>query len=94
MYFNIKNEQGGNLFVKPFRSKHIADDEYMQHVVQYIHLNPLEIFEPNWKSGLKSISASLEKKLREYPYSSLASYDNEKKCCTNYTRCVIDVSCE
>lgn len=30
MYFNIKYQRTGNLFIKPFRSKHIADDIYIQ----------------------------------------------------------------
>lgn len=78
MYFNIKNSRVGNLFVKPFRSKHIADDEYLQHVVRYIHLNPLEVFEPDWKQGRVTIPTSLEEKLHAYPYSSLASYDEDR----------------
>lgn len=86
MYFNIKNERVGNLFVKPFRSKHIGNDEYLQHVVQYIHLNPLEIFEPDWKRGLAKISTSLEKKLRMYSYSSLTSYLNKR----NAERAILD----
>lgn len=80
MYFNIRNERVGNLFVKPFRSKHIADDEYLNHVVQYIHLNPLEIYEPDWKRGLAFIAPSLEAELRTYSYSSLPSYLNQENC--------------
>ena len=74
MYFNIKNERVGNLFVKPFRSKRIGSDEYLNHVVSYIHLNPLELFEPGWKQGTVKVTKALERKLREYPYSSLRAY--------------------
>jgi len=74
MYFNIKNQRIGNLFVKPFRSRHIADDQYLRYVAQYIHLNPAELFDRNWKSaGAKNIQ-KMDADLRKYPYSSLYDY--------------------
>ena len=79
MYFNIKNKRVGNLFVKPFRSKHIANDEYLKQVVQYIHLNPLEVFEPEWKHGHVATSRALEMRLRRYSYSSLAAYESDEQ---------------
>ena len=42
MFFNTSRERTGNLFVKPFRSKHIKDDEYLKRVTQYIPFNPIE----------------------------------------------------
>lgn len=74
MYFNQKNERIGNLFLKPFRSRHITTDRYFQRVLQYIHCNPAELSEPNWKSGKVRNIHSLEKKLVGYPYSSLFSF--------------------
>ena len=74
MYFNIKYERIGSLFVKPFRSKHVHSDRYLQRIVQYIHLNPIEIFEPKWKEGISGNAGGLIKKLKEYPYSSLPDY--------------------
>ena len=46
MYFNASRERAGNLFVKPFRSKHVSDDRYFKRVAQYIHFNPIELMEP------------------------------------------------
>lgn len=74
MYFNIKNDRVGGLFVKPFRSKHVPDDKYFRWVVQYIHLNPIEFLSPNWKLDLVKNFNVLEKRLKEYPYSSLPDY--------------------
>ncbi len=74
MYFNRRHERTGNLFVKPFRSKHVADDRYFRYVAQYLHLNPAELFEPNWKEGNISNLSHLEKSLFAYPFSSLADY--------------------
>lgn len=74
MYFNIKNKRIGNLFVKPFRSKHVEDDRYFKYVTQYIHLNSAEIFEPRWKDGLMGDYKQLENKIQNYRYSSLQDY--------------------
>ncbi|HEY4516323.1 MAG TPA: transposase [Candidatus Paceibacterota bacterium] len=74
MYFNAKNQRIGNVFVKPFRSKHVANDIYLRHVPQYIHLNPAEIYEPGWKKGIVANMSALEKRLIDYPFSSLADY--------------------
>lgn len=74
MYFNKKNERVGNLFLKPFRSRHVGTDRYFQRVLQYIHCNPTELYEPDWKQGKIRYMRSLERKLIEYPYSSLPGF--------------------
>ena len=74
MYFNANNERVGNLFLKPFRSRHVKDDRYFQRVLQYIHCNPAELYEPGWKSGKVRNMDTLQKKLVAYPYSSLAGH--------------------
>lgn len=79
MYFNNKNDRIGNLFVKPFRSKHISKDRYLKHVVQYIHLNPAELFESNWKRGEVQNMRELERHLCTYPHSSLIDYINQQR---------------
>jgi len=79
MYFNTKSERVGNLFVKPFRSKRISSDGHFLHLPNYIHLNPAELFEPEWKRGVISSIASLEISLKEYRYSSLSEYRGIKR---------------
>ena len=74
MYYNLKYEHIGNLFVKPFRSKHVASDRYLRRVISYIHLNPVELFEPQWKQGRVKDFVALKKFLEEYPHSSLPDY--------------------
>ena len=82
MYFNIKYERAGNLFVKPFRSRHVGEDRYFQHVVNYIHLNPAETFESGWKVGAVKSMKRIERKIREYRYSSLPDYAGERRTIT------------
>jgi len=79
MYFNTKNKRIGNLFVKPFRSRHVGEDRYFQRVVNYIHCNPAEQFEPEWKKGVVRSMDRLERRLRTYRYSSFPDYANEQR---------------
>ncbi|MDP2648337.1 MAG: hypothetical protein Q8P19_00340 [bacterium] len=73
-YFNQRQGRVGNLFVKPFRAKHVSSQAYFAHLPNYIHLNATELFEPEWKKGHVRDMARLEKQLRAYPYSSLPEY--------------------
>lgn len=77
MYFNMSRERTGNLFVKPFRSRHVHDDRYFKRVAQYIHFNPIELFESEWKSGVVTESDSLMSKIIQYPFSSLRDFEEE-----------------
>lgn len=74
MYFNAKNDRVGHLFCGPFRSRHVGDDRYFQKVIEYVHCNPAELYEPGWKSGKVRSMYRLEDKLTGYPYSSLGSF--------------------
>ena len=76
MYFNARYERTGNLFVKPFRSRYVDTDRYFQYLINYLHCNPAELYEPGWKMGeVKNIKALIEK-LIAYPYSSLGAYED------------------
>lgn len=75
MYFNVGRKHVGPIFVGPFRAKHVGKDRYFRRVAQYIHLNPVELFEPKWKTGsARRNLAVIERKLRAYQYSSLPNY--------------------
>lgn len=86
MYFNNRYERSGNLFVKPFRSRYVDTDRYFQHLINYVHCNPAELYEPRWKTGsVKNFNVLLEK-LVEYPYSSLVAYEYSQSS----TRVILD----
>ena len=76
MYFNIKYERNGVLFAKPFKSKHVHNDRYFQRVLQYIHCNPGELFEPDWKDKSIRDVHEFERKLTSYLYSSLEAFED------------------
>ncbi len=79
MYYNLKYKHIGNVFVKPFRSKYIENDRYFKHVVNYIHLNSAEIYEPGWKEGRINNLVNLERSLLSYRFSSLPDYQGIKR---------------
>ena len=78
MYFNKKCARTGALFAGSYKSKHISKDDYFKQAIQYVLLNPIELFEPNWKKGVGNIRA-IEKRLREYRYSSLPDFFGRKR---------------
>lgn len=73
MYFNIKNERSGPLFTRPFRSRHVHDDDYFRWLFAYVHLNPLELSQPEWKAGRYDLRAAQEF-MREYAFSSFSDF--------------------
>lgn len=75
MFFNIKYERKGALFGGLFKSKLIGvDDNYMRHLLGYIHINPLEIRFPDWENQINGNSISMKKFLEAYQYSSYLDY--------------------
>jgi putative transposase len=64
MYFNKKHDRTGPLFAGVFKSRHVADDRYLQRVASYIHLNPTDL-KIDWKQ------------VESYPYSSLADFSSD-----------------
>jgi putative transposase len=74
MYFNEKYERNGVLFQGKFKAILIETDEYLTHLSRYIHLNPLELLEPDWKQkGIEDRSRT-ESFLCEYRWSSFLDY--------------------
>lgn len=73
-YFNIRYERTGRLFEGPFQAKHIVEDRYLRHLVTYIHLNPVDLFQRNWKEdGIRKLGETLGF-LDRYYWSSHAAY--------------------
>lgn len=74
MFFNIKYQRKGALFGGLFKSKLVADDDYMRQLFGYIQLNPLEIEFPDWKNKIKNSPDEMKKFLETYRYSSYPDY--------------------
>ncbi len=81
MYFNAKHEHGGTLWQGRFKSLHVSDDDYLGWLIQYVHLNPLDLIESGWRKEGYSVRnrARVEKLLRSYPWSSYVDYAVNKR---------------
>lgn len=78
MYFNTKYERSGPLFVRPYRSRHVDSDEYLRWLLSYVHLNPLELHQVDWKeNGVQDMDAA-GTFLRNYRYSSFGDTLEER----------------
>ena len=70
MYFNTKYRRTGSLFEGRFKSEHVAGNQYLKYLFAYIHLNPVKLFQADWREiGLLNVGAA-QIFLNEYPYSS------------------------
>lgn len=78
-YINIKIERRGPLFESLFKSKHIANNNYLLHLSLYIHLNPLDFLDGKyWREHKMKNWGHVRDKLAGYSYSSLRSFLNKK----------------
>ena len=74
MYFNTKYEHSGVVFQGRFKSKHINNEPYFRYIFAYVHLNSLDLFEPDWKEkGVKNLKRTRQH-INTYPYSSFCDF--------------------
>ena len=63
-YYNVLNQRSGKLFQSPFKRIHIDNEQYFQHLIMYIHKNPIHHgFTDDYKN---------------YPWSSYGSMISDK----------------
>jgi len=74
LYFNARHGRVGNLFLKPFQSRHAPTPRSFQHLMSYVHSNPAVLYEPQWKTNHVVDPQFLEEHLIAYPYSSLGAH--------------------
>lgn len=77
-YFNQKYERKGALFEGRYKSVPIKNEPHFVHVPYYIHLNPLDLIEPEWRRRkLKNFQGAI-KFLDSYRWSSHLDYLGRK----------------
>jgi len=74
MYINTKYNRTGPLMCRPFRSKQVDDDDYFRWLFSYIHLNPVELVQPDFKEQGITHSSKTQAFLNTYPFSSYVDY--------------------
>jgi putative transposase len=77
-YFNERYKRSGHLFQGKFASNHISGDEYLKTVFVYIHVNPISLIEPGWKTELVRDPGKAKQFLEEYRWSSYPDYIGKK----------------
>lgn len=73
-YFNKKYQRFGGLFQRPFKAVHIKTEDQLLIVLTYLHLNPIDLVEPNWKNEGISNPQKVTEFLESYPWSSYPHY--------------------
>jgi putative transposase len=77
-YFNQKYKRTGTLFEGRYKSIRITSQAHFIHLPYYIHLNPLDLFAPEWRERkLKDYKKSLNF-LSSYRWSSHLDYLGKK----------------
>ncbi len=77
-YFNEKYDRSGYLWQGKYKKILIERDSHFIHIPYYIHLNPLDYTNKEWRKGkIKNIKSAL-KKLHEYRWSSFLDYTGTK----------------
>jgi putative transposase len=78
-YFNSKYQRQGVLFQGAFKAIHIENDSYLLHLSRYIHLNPFDIYQPDWKeNGIKNFKGAFDF-ISKYKWSSFQFYLDPNK---------------
>ncbi len=75
-YFNEKYKRSGSLFQGKTKKILIESDGHYLHILNYIHLNPLDTLHSaaKWRTGNIDNSAAALKHLAKYRWSSLHDY--------------------
>jgi len=73
-YINTKYSRTGTLFEGRFKSVHITEDVQAKYLFSYIHLNPVKLFQKNWKEdGIKDKVKAISF-IKKYRWSSCYDY--------------------
>lgn len=78
MYFNKKYARDGGLFQSTFKAWEVKDDEDLQDLYAYIHLNPAKNFTPDWHNANPDELRMREREIFSYEYSSIGEYRGDE----------------
>jgi putative transposase len=74
MYFNAKQERTGVLFQGRFKAIEVGDERYLAELIRYIHLNPVDLIQPDWKEDGINDPKKIQDYLESYGWSSFLDY--------------------
>lgn len=73
-YFNLRSKRTGRLFESTFKARAVDKDSYLQHLIRYIHLNPLSLEQKDWKVRGIVDQKRAKQYLSTYRWSSYLAY--------------------
>ena len=74
MFFNKRYERVGPLFQGVFKAVPVTNDVYLSYLTHYIHANPLDFSNPEWRQNIMLDSKLALQNIRTYPWSSFSHY--------------------
>lgn len=77
-YFNLKYHRAGALFQGRYKAVLIKTEQHFLHIPHYIHFNPLDLVEPDWRKGKINNFKKAVKFLESYRWSSHLDYLGER----------------
>lgn len=73
-YFNLRYTRVGALFQGRYKSVPIMEEDHFLHLPYYIHMNPLDLFAPEWRRGRIRNPNEALRFLENYKWSSFSDY--------------------
>ena len=73
-FFNQKYERVGSLFQGPYKIISVTNDSHLLYLPYYVHLNPLDLVQPEWRDGIIKDIEKATQYLEDYRWSSLPDY--------------------
>ena len=77
-YFNKQYDRVGPLFQGRYKAVRIKDDEHLINIFSYVHTNPVELHEPEWKDFKVKDKRNATYRLENYRWSSYLDYIGQK----------------
>ncbi len=77
-YFNRKYQRKGALFEGRYKSILVTDESHFIHLPYYIHCNPLDLIQPEWREGKLTNYKKAIQFLNNYRWSSYLDYIGKK----------------
>jgi REP element-mobilizing transposase RayT len=80
MYYNNKYDHSGTILQGKYKFKHIDNQEYLQYLLEYIHLNPFCIESPDlMKETRRELRDEAIEYSKNYKHSSFRDYLGENR---------------
>jgi len=73
-YFNKQYDRTGSLFQGRYKSIEVSSNEQLLKVFVYVHTNPVELWEPEWKEFRVHDAKGALRRLQAYHWSSYRDY--------------------